>query len=124
TVNCPGQKIAPNLRDIHPTKTYDFQPEGERTVAVSYLTLGHVALVGLGPELSSTTAIDIKKDSPYPQTIVATMVNGGDKYMPEHTAYDRITYEAMNAKFARGSAELVSRHIIETLKSIQKEGTI
>ncbi|MCD8191052.1 MAG: hypothetical protein LUD78_12705 [Clostridiales bacterium] len=122
-VSCPGQKIIPNLRDIHPTKSYVFQPDEERTVTVSYFTLGHVALVGLGPELSSTTAIDIKKDSPYPLTIVATMVNGGDKYMPEHTAYDRITYEAMNSKFARGSAELVARHITETLKSIQKEGT-
>ncbi len=120
-VTCPGQKIIPNLKDIHPTKTYDFQPEGERTVTVSYFTLGHVALVGLAPELSSTTAIDIRKDSPFPLTIVATMVNGGDKYMPEHTAYDRITYEAMNSKFAKGSAELVHRHITETLKSIRNE---
>ncbi|MCD8008078.1 MAG: hypothetical protein LUF68_03965 [Clostridiales bacterium] len=120
TVNCPGQKIAPNLRDIRPTRSYDFQPGEEQTVSVSCFTLGHVALVGLGPELSSTTAIDIKKDSPYPLTIVATMDNGGYKYMPEHTAYDRITYEAMNSKFARGAAEKVARHITETLKSIQK----
>ncbi|MCD7929616.1 MAG: hypothetical protein LUF86_05600, partial [Clostridiales bacterium] len=120
TVNFPGQKIAPNLRDSRPTRAYVFQPGEEQTVSVSYFTLGHVALVGLGPELSSTTAIDIKKDSPYPLTIVATMVNGGDKYMPEHTAYDRITYEAMNSKFACGAAEKVARHITETLKSIQK----
>ncbi len=123
SVTCPGQKIAPNLKDIHPTRTYRFESDQEHEVAFSIFTMGHVALVGLAPELSSTTAIDIKKESPYPLTMIVTMVNGGDKYMPEQTAYDRITYEAMNSKFAQGSAELLADRILGTLKSIQKEET-
>ncbi|MCD8221155.1 MAG: hypothetical protein LUD07_02975 [Clostridiales bacterium] len=121
SVTCPGQKIAPNLKDIHPTRSYRFESDQEHEITFSIFTMGHIALIGLAPELSSTTAIDIKKDSPYLLTMIVTMVNGGDKYMPEQTAYDRITYEAMNSKFAQGSAELLADRILGTLKSIQKE---
>ena len=37
-----------------------------------------------------------------------TMVNGGAKYMTNAEGYDNITYEAMNSRYARGSAEIVA----------------
>jgi hypothetical protein len=37
--------------------------------------------------------------------------------MPERSAYDCITYEAMNSPFARGSAELLCEKVVELLRS-------
>ncbi len=116
SVTCPGQKIAPDLKSIHPTKSYDYVTDEDRQVEVSLYTLGDIAIAGVAPELSSTTGTDIRKESPYSMTIVATLVNGGEKYMPESSAYDRITYEAMNSKFAKGSAEILKKELIEVLK--------
>ncbi len=113
---CPGQKIAPDLKSIHPTRTYDFEKDEDRQVEIAIYTLGDIAIAGIAPELSSTTGTDIRKESPYPMTMVVTLVNGGEKYMPESSAYDRITYEAMNSKFARGSAEILKREIIDIMK--------
>ncbi len=120
---CPGQKIAASIKDIHPTHSYDFVGEEDRSVEISVFTVGDLAIAGVGPELSGATAMSIRKASPYPVTMVVTMVNGGDKYMPDETAYERITYEAMNSKFARGSAEIVQREITDCLHEM-KEGQL
>jgi hypothetical protein len=46
------------------------------------------------------------------------MVNGAAKYMAEVSAYDRITYEAMNSPFARGSAEALVDNVVALLQSM------
>jgi neutral ceramidase len=45
------------------------------------------------------------------------MVNGAAKYMPDASAYDKITYEAMNSSYARGSAETLAAAILKALKN-------
>ncbi len=120
TVTCARQKIAGKPSEIHPNKTYQYETDEDREVGLTIITIGEAAFIGLGPELSSATAEKIRKESPYPVTMVATLVNGADKYMPESSAYDRITYEAMNSKFAKGSAEQVQKAVIDQL--INKKG--
>ncbi len=116
-VRCPGQKITMDTHSIRPTKQYDFIPAEERDEPVEIIRLGNVALVGVRPELCCRTGLDIKEQSPFPETMVLTMVNGGAKYMPDRSAYDRITYEAMNSPFGRGSAELLCEKVVELLRS-------
>lgn len=118
-ISCPGQKLPINIAAIKPTHIYEYQDDQSRDVQINILTIGYIAIVAVAPELSSTTAMEIKKQSPYPLTMVVTMVNGGAKYMPDQTAYDRITYEAMNSMFARGSAEILSNKIIQLLKEME-----
>lgn len=116
TLEFPGQQIA-DMQHIRPTHTYDYLPAAERKEPVYIITLGDVVLIGVRPEISTRTAEQIKADSPYVQTMVLTMVNGGAKYMAEAQAYDRITYEAMNSFFARGSAELLTENISNLLRA-------
>jgi hypothetical protein len=116
-VNCPGQKMIKDLRSIRPTKKYDFISGEERDEPVVIVMLGNVALVGARPELCCQTGVNIKELSPFPETMVLTMVNGGAKYMPDRSSYDRITYEAMNSPFGRGSAELLCEKVVELLRS-------
>ena len=117
TVRCTGQEMAKDVHSLRPTKQYDFIPAKEREEPVEIIMLGNVALVGVRPELCCQTGLTIKEQSPFPETMVLTMVNGGAKYMPDRSAYDRITYESMNSPFGRGSAELLCEKVVELLRS-------
>jgi neutral ceramidase len=114
TVRLPGQKIM-ETRSIRPTRDYVFASAEDRDEPVEIIRLGDVALVGVRPELCSQTGVSIKEKSPFAETLVLTMVNGSAKYMPDLSAYERISYEAMNSPFARGSAELLCREVLELL---------
>lgn len=118
---CQGQKGAKAPGDIRPAIRFQYEPDGCRTVSIGILCLEDAAMIGVGPELCSITAEEIRKQSPFPFTMVFTMVNGAEKYMPEQTAYDRITYEAMNSGFARGSAERLTDRITELLLEARRE---
>ena len=65
-----------------------------REVNIEIIYFGYIAIIAVQPELSSVTAMDIRKQSHFP----LTMVNGGMKYMPDQISYDCMTYEAMNSK--------------------------
>lgn len=111
-----GQNIPNATQALVPAKTYDFSPQGTRSSPVYLMLLGDLAIIGVQPELNSITASQIRQASPYPFTMVLTMVNGGAKYMADEESYDRITYEAMNSAFAKGSAERLRNHIIKVLQ--------
>lgn len=115
TVDVEGQ-IIPDMKTLKPTKQYHFELNGKKEVAVGILTVGDFGLVMLKPELASITGKNIQEHSPFPVTMVATMINGGQKYMVDKKSYDKCTYEAMNSMFARGSAEKVSKSVIEVLE--------
>jgi hypothetical protein len=102
-----------------PTKTYDFTPTGTADVPVWILQLGNGVFVGVEPELSTDTALAIKKHSPFPHTAVMSMLEGGSKNMAEAQSYARITYEAMDSSYAQGSAETVAAKIGAMLHSLR-----
>lgn len=107
-------------RDIHslrPCREYTFLPAGDRDEPLGILKLGNTVLVGVRPELCAVTGLQIKENSPYPVTAVLTMFDGGAKYMPDDSSYERVTYEAMNSPFARGSAELLCENLAQLLRS-------
>ncbi len=111
----PGQ-VAPNsFRDLLPDRNYRFDRDESHEVPFWLLRLGSVSIVGLRPELSSSTGKFIKQHSLARLTMVATMVNGAAKYMPNFEAYERKTYSAMSARFAQGSAEIVAKAVVEAL---------
>lgn len=115
---CPGQKIR-DRNELIPTHYYNYMEDQNQTVGVEIIQFGYIVIIGVQPELSSVSAMDIRKQSPFPITMILTMVNGGAKYMPDQISYDRITYEAMNSKFAKGSAEILAEQIVKTLENIK-----
>lgn len=123
TIRLPAQMMPPSLRDLQPTRSYTFTPNGETEQPISILTTGDFAVVGVRPELNAITAKRIADASPHKTTLVATLVNGGAKYMADTAAYERITYEAMNSPFARGAAEILQARVLELLSSQRQGGT-
>ncbi|WP_146218015.1 hypothetical protein [Caulobacter sp. D5] len=117
-VDLTAQARPKALADLKPSKTYAFTPAGPATAPFTVLRLGPVAIAGVQVELSSETGRQIRSRSPFADTLVTTMVNGAAKYMPDAAAYDKITYEAMNSSFARGSAETLATEVVGRLRQL------
>lgn len=88
-----------------PRKTLDFTYERDVRVDGQILTLGEIAFVGLKPEVNCVTAEQLAEKSPYEKTILISMVNGGQKYMPDAAAYKKITWESQSSMMLPGAAE-------------------
>lgn len=118
SVEVGTQQPPASFRDLRPVHGYDYRQGGTESVPVFALGIGDIALVGVQAELSSTTGLDIKARSQFGQTVVLTMVNGGAKYMADAASYDKITYAAMNSRYARGTAERVSSAALTLLADL------
>lgn len=97
-----------------PTLGYRSIPDGTLETSVEILRIGReFAAVGVLPELNCVTGLAITRQSPVAVTWVAQMINGGQKYMVDETAFKRGTYGAMNGFFGPGAAEELVRQIRE-----------
>lgn len=121
-LTCPGQQRA-DFATLAPHRTYEYLPAEPVTTTVSVLELGELVLVGVEPELPSVLGSRIRREvasvGQGPADIL-TMVNGGAKYLPDFGAYDKITYEAMNSGFARGSDEILARDVLASVAAVRK----
>ena len=119
---CGAKVMERNIKNLHPARTYEYVPDGTREAEAQAFVIGDFALIGTRVELASKTAAEIRNSSPYACTAVATMVDGGAKYMVDAEAYDRFTYGAMNSAFQKGSAERLrdeSLSLLRTMKEAQ-----
>lgn len=117
---CRTKVMERNLKNLHPTRSYDYVPDGEREAEVSAFVVGDFAMLSTQAELASKTGAQIRERSPYANTLVATMVDGGAKYMVDAPAYDRFTYGAMNSAFVKGSAEQLRDESVHLLQEIKE----
>lgn len=118
-VKVPAQVPPAGLHALHPTKEYDFTPAGDTEAPIVVARVGDAVLACVQAELNAGTGLDIRAASPFPATCVVTMTNGAAKYLADAMSYDRITYEAMNSRYARGAAERVAERISELLRSLR-----
>lgn len=119
SVTVPAKVMNRNLRELKPSRSCAWIPDGKNTQPFEWLTLGSLAVLGVRPELTVTTLHQIQAGSPFAHTLAATLVNGGAKYMADESAYARCTYEAQNSPFAPGGAEKLAQ---AALRLINGEG--
>jgi hypothetical protein len=121
-VSLDAQQRPRSLGDIKPSKAYAYNLSGKADAPYFVMQIGDTAIVGVQVELSSTTGLEIKRRSPFKNTLVVTMVNGAAKYLPDAESYRRFTYQAMNSSYAPGSAEILRERILQTLNTLHREG--
>jgi neutral ceramidase len=112
---------SPNPAARQATRKHDYIPKGKAPMPYWILQIGDIVGVGVQVELASITGAAIKAQSPFRNTMVMTMVNGAAKYLPDADSFDRITYEALGARYARGSAEAFTTHVVQQLRRLQAE---
>lgn len=102
-----------------PLKEETWCADGVKEVGVNILALGDTAFVGFKPEVCNATSQQIKAGSPFANTLLISMVNGGFKYMPDKSAYERVTWESQSAGLMPGAAEEFVKCTIEALNSVR-----
>lgn len=106
---------------MQPRKTVDFAYERDVKIDGNLLTIGDIALVGLKPEVNCVTAEALSAASAYGKTILISMVDGGQKYMPDAAAYEKITWEAQSSMMMPGAAEAWTDAVVKKLQEMKGE---
>lgn len=99
--------------------TWATRDGGEVEIAVEAMRVGDTAFIGVMPEINCATALELKKASPFENTVLITFVNGDLYYMPDAKAYEINTVETKRTSLITGGAErlvAVSVELLETLK--------
>ena len=91
--------------EMRPTHKAEYKQRDTQRVDVLTMAIGDVALVAVKPEVNTPTETQLHEVSPYEHTLIVSMVNGGQKYMPHREAYENYTWEAQSAPFMPGVAE-------------------
>lgn len=83
------------------------------------VVLGDVALVFLPGEVFVEIGIDIKKMSPFKNTIVITMANDYFGYLPTRETFLEGGYEAVASPFEENAAEIIEQAIEKAFEDVQ-----
>lgn len=94
-------------------------PEETRTW-VQALRVGDLALVGVPGELLVRLGLEIKKRSPFGQTMVLELANDSVGYLPDEQAYREGGYEPEAALFASGSGEQIVDAAVDLLDRLHR----
>lgn len=86
-------------------------------VEVQVVTLGDdLAWVSLPGEIFVELGLSIKHGSPFRQTAIHTLANGGIGYIPTKRAYSEGNYEVVSARCAEGGGELLVAAALKQLR--------
>ena len=118
SVVVPAKEMNRNLHALRPVRNCEWVSDGEGSEEISIIRWGSLAIVGVRPELTIETDRFIKSGSPFPHTLMATLVNGSAKYMAARDAYERCMYEAINSPFAPGAAEALAEAAVKELNKL------
>jgi len=71
-------------------------------------------------EMFCKHSMKIKEDSPFKETFMITLGQGGEGYLPTLEAFEYHSYEACVTNFARGTGETMVEKYVEMLNGLQK----
>lgn len=93
-------------------------------VEVQVMALGdELAWVSLPGEVFVELGLAIKKQSPFPQTMIAELANGSIGYIPDRRSYAEGNYEPVSARCAAGSGEQLVAVATRLLSGLHDEGS-
>ena len=86
---------------------------------ISAIYVGGMAFVTAPYEMFSASALHIKKNSPFENTMVITCANGGHGYFATEEAYEYGCYESATSYFAKGCAEDAQNALLDMLNTLK-----
>ena len=101
-IHCPGREVVPGP---HPHGVYKFEDAAPVDIRLSLLMLNKIALTGVSGEVLTPIYERLKKESPFPDTIMVTHANGLSGYIPNDAAYNQVSYEITATNLKPGCAE-------------------
>ena len=116
-------KPAPFLELVKAFRILDVEARAKRPLKaeVQAVRLGKdTALIALPGEIFTEIGLAIKQKSPFRQTIVIELSNGSIGYVPDRKAFGEGNYEAVSARCAPGSGELLVDAAIRLLNQLSR----
>lgn len=92
-------------------------PTGDMKMNV--VRIGGLGFVAAPYEMFSNSSMYIKENAPNEFTVISTVTNGYDNYIPSEAAYEYGCYESYTARYASGTAEKAAEEFVNMLKDIQ-----
>ena len=115
-----GKKPAPKFLDqVQAFKAVDVAARLGKPIAVEVqvITLGDdLAWVSLPGEIFVELGLQIKRGSPFKQTMIAELANGAIGYIPNRVAYSQGNYEVVSSRVAEGSGEKLVDEALRQLR--------
>lgn len=96
------------------------EPEQTYDVLIQAIQLGDTALVTLPFEVLVEIGLEIKKKSPFPNTIVVSLSNGAFGYLPTPEQHALGGYETWlgTCRVEADSSEILTKHLLEMLAEL------
>jgi neutral ceramidase len=115
-----GKKPAPKFLDqVQAFKAVDVAARLGKPIAVEVqvISLGDdLAWVSLPGEIFVELGLQIKRGSPFKQTMIAELANGAIGYIPNRVAYSQGNYEVVSARVAEESGEKLVDEALRQLR--------
>ncbi|MGL6074162.1 MAG: hypothetical protein ACRC8S_08375 [Fimbriiglobus sp.] len=93
----------------------------KRPLPIQVMTLGsEVAVVTLPHEVFVEVGLEVRKRSPFPTTLMVTIANDVDCYVPTRQAFGEGSYEVTNSPYEPGVAEEMIEEAVRLLKEAAK----
>jgi hypothetical protein len=112
SVKFPGKKGG---IDNKPPVSFDHGPEVE--IRLSGLKIGDLVMEGISGELMTEYGLQVKKASPYKNTIIITHCNGSSGYICTDQAYKEGGYEVMTTRLMPGVEKPLIAKFMGQIKS-------
>jgi hypothetical protein len=109
---------APFIELVKASKVIEVAESGGKPLEaeVQAIAVGKdIAWVALPGEIFVELGMEIKRRSPFRQTIVAELANGSPGYIPNRKAYAEGAYEVVSARVAEGSGEFLVEAAVKLL---------
>lgn len=105
-----------------PVKEMEYRADGKTELDAGAIRLGDdFVFVAIRPETNCQTERELWESSPFENTVLISMVNGGMKYMPDKSAYELATWEAGSSMVMPGSAEKWVARAADMLSALKND---
>jgi neutral ceramidase len=104
TVSCPGRERTNEGRAGFPG---EYKEAGPVDIRLGLLRLGDIMIGAVNAEVFNPIAQRLKKESPWAQTMMATLTNGSARsgYIPNDAGFGMYTFEVLSSRLQPGCAE-------------------
>ena len=101
--------------DHLPHASYESAPD--REIRLSTIKIGNLVLSGVSGELMTEIGMDIKKQSPYSETMIITHCNGSSGYICTDKAFTEGGYEVQVSHFMPGIEKPLTNKFLQLIRS-------
>ena len=95
------------------------EPPTAQSTLVQALRVGDLAIVGAPGEFFVELGLEIKRRSPFEQTMVLELANDSVGYIPTLRAFEEGAYEANSSRYEPGFGELIVETAVGLLKQLK-----